>query len=438
VSAPTATDNCVGSITGTTGDPLVYTVQGTYTITWSYDDGNGNTSTQNQTVIVDDLTAPVWTLCPSNISVVNDLGDCTGGTIFWTAPTVSDNCDASPNVTLPTWSSGDFFPLGITTVSYSVVDVSGNTGTCSFTVEVTILDADNDGTCDELDCNDSDPNLTVPGASCDDGNAATLNDVVTPSCTCEGTPFLDLSVIALLDGPYNEASDLMTDVLRSSNLLPSAQPYNSAPFGYAGTETVAPAVLAVTGNQAIVDWVLIELRDKVNPSVIVARRAALVQRDGDIVDVNGVTPVRFLNLLTNDYHVAVRHRNHLATMTSNPVTLSALPVTVDFTNTGFANYGTTPANALTAQRTRDGKRLLWSGNLRHDNVVKYAGSGNDRDPILLAIGGLVPTNVVSNVYDRLDLNLDGQISYAGAGNDRDPILVNLNSNVLGQRFQQLP
>ncbi len=48
-TAPTATDNCEGSITGTTTDPLTYTAQGTYTIHWTYDDGNGNTSTQTQT-----------------------------------------------------------------------------------------------------------------------------------------------------------------------------------------------------------------------------------------------------------------------------------------------------------------------------------------------------------------------------------------------------
>ncbi len=49
---PTATDNCAGTITGTTTNPLVYDLAGTYTIVWNYDDGNGNKSTQNQTVIV--------------------------------------------------------------------------------------------------------------------------------------------------------------------------------------------------------------------------------------------------------------------------------------------------------------------------------------------------------------------------------------------------
>jgi hypothetical protein len=58
-TSPTATDNCVGVVTGTTLDPLYYGTQGTYIVTWTFDDGNGNVVTQNQTVIVDDITPPV-------------------------------------------------------------------------------------------------------------------------------------------------------------------------------------------------------------------------------------------------------------------------------------------------------------------------------------------------------------------------------------------
>jgi hypothetical protein len=54
-SAPTATDNCSGTITGTTTDPLKYTAQGTYTVTWQYVDQSQNATTQTQTVIVKDV-----------------------------------------------------------------------------------------------------------------------------------------------------------------------------------------------------------------------------------------------------------------------------------------------------------------------------------------------------------------------------------------------
>ncbi len=58
VSTPTATDNCAGFVQATTSDPTTYTEQGTYTITWTYEDGNGNSLEQVQTVIVNDKTPP--------------------------------------------------------------------------------------------------------------------------------------------------------------------------------------------------------------------------------------------------------------------------------------------------------------------------------------------------------------------------------------------
>ena len=50
--APTATDSCAGTVVGTTSDPLTYSEQGTFFVNWTFDDGNGNSSTQTQTVIV--------------------------------------------------------------------------------------------------------------------------------------------------------------------------------------------------------------------------------------------------------------------------------------------------------------------------------------------------------------------------------------------------
>src|SRR5690606_8841876 len=110
-------------------------------------------------------------------------------------------------------------------------------------------------------------------------------------------------------GPYVNADDLMSDGLRTS-LMPSAQPYNTAPWNYNGTETMSNAVRNVTGANAIVDWVLIELRDANAPATILHTRAALLQRDGNIVDIDGVNPVTFLGTAAGDYYVAVRHRNH--------------------------------------------------------------------------------------------------------------------------------
>ena len=56
LTAPTATDNCAGIVTGATTDPLSYSKAGTYTVHWTFDDGNGNVTTADQKVIVNGLT----------------------------------------------------------------------------------------------------------------------------------------------------------------------------------------------------------------------------------------------------------------------------------------------------------------------------------------------------------------------------------------------
>jgi hypothetical protein len=70
--------------------------------------------------------------------------------------------------------------------------------------------------------------------------------------------------------------------------------------------------------------------------------------------------------------------------------------------------------------------------------LKYAGADNDRDPILVAVGGIVPTHTLTG-YDVADVNLDGVVKYTGALNDRDIILVNVGgSTPYAVRAEQLP
>jgi hypothetical protein len=143
----------------------------------------------------------------------------------------------------------------------------------------------------------------------------------------------------------------------------------------------------------------------------------LVQRDGDVVGVDGVSPVSLI-ALPGSYYVAVRHRNHLGCMTASALALSATTTSIDFRAGTTATYGTN------ARKTIGTRRVLWTGNANHDNLLKYTGPSNDRDLLLLAIGGTVPTNTV-NGYRLEDLNLNGQVKYTGTSNDRDLILVNI-------------
>lgn len=83
---PTATDNCAGAIIATTTDPLAYSVPGTYTIHWNYNDGNGNITTQNQNVTVNTVQTPtsnaIQTFCATNNPRISDL-QITGQNIKW-------------------------------------------------------------------------------------------------------------------------------------------------------------------------------------------------------------------------------------------------------------------------------------------------------------------------------------------------------------------
>ncbi|MDH6254045.1 gliding motility-associated-like protein [Chryseobacterium sp. H1D6B] len=84
---PIATDNCAGIITATTTDPLSYSTGGTYVIHWIYNDGNGNTFTQNQNVIVTAPAAPsaanpAQTFCASTHPKISEI-QMTGQNIKW-------------------------------------------------------------------------------------------------------------------------------------------------------------------------------------------------------------------------------------------------------------------------------------------------------------------------------------------------------------------
>ena len=265
----------------------------------------------------------------------------------------------------------------------------------------------------------------------------TTNDVVAESArvmvTATAHQGVSANVKVLLDGPYDPIGGLMADGLRANALIPSSEPFTSLGFTHAadgGGETANAAFLQTTGSNAPVDWVLLELRNPANPSQIVATRSALVTRSGNVVSGSGGT-VRFA-MLDGNFHLAVRHRNHHGCMTATPIALSEGVTNVDFTLPATTTYGTDARKAVGAVST------LWSGNVQRDVWLKYVGEQNDRDPILAAIGGAVPTNTASG-YLPTDVNLDGQVKYVGEGNDRDPILSNIGGAVpTNVRAEQLP
>ncbi|MCK6621380.1 MAG: hypothetical protein HUU32_13910 [Calditrichaceae bacterium] len=141
----------------------------------------------------------------------------------------------------------------------------------------------------------------------------------------------DLKVF--LEGPYSGGS--MSTTLNTGDYLPLEQPFNTAPWNYAGTESVAgiPA--------GVVDWVLVQIRS--DETTEQATRAAFLKSDGMIVDLNGTSPITF-DVPDNNYYMVIYHRNHLAIMSAAQVGLNeaSTEAPYDFTTGQAQAYGTNP------------------------------------------------------------------------------------------------
>ena len=135
---PVAFDNCDTSvlvIIATGGpEPNDTFPAGTTTVTYFGTDDFDNVSSCSFTITVIDNVAPMLT-CPDSIVLVAAQDTC-GAFADWGAVTANDACDG---VITPTsdFQSGDFFPAGTTSVTYTATDASGNTSECSFAVTVT-------------------------------------------------------------------------------------------------------------------------------------------------------------------------------------------------------------------------------------------------------------------------------------------------------------
>jgi|GEM_PF-4434264 len=79
-------------------------------------------------------------------------------------------------------------------------------------------------------------------------------------------------------------------------------------------------------------------------------------------------------------------------MTNAAVALSGTAAAVDFRTAATATQGTN------ARKTIGSATVLWAGNCRPDNTIAYTGQLNDRDPILVVIGGSVATATVMGYY----------------------------------------
>jgi hypothetical protein len=283
----------------------------------------------------------------------------------------------------------------------------------------------------------SNPNININHTSGEIVGTTINNSEITLTQGFQQTAqILNIEPKVFLQGAlFGSTNNLMRDDLRVGNYLPTISPYDNK-------IKVLNNAFLTSGNNAIVDWVNIELKN-VNNRVI-AKKSALIQKDGDIVSSNGVSPLQFTTQNSN-YYLVIKHRNHFGIRSLNPITFNENSFTVDFTNTSTLAYGNFPLAQI-----NNNTYALWAGNADGNNRIRYQGSSNDpnyiKDKILSH-----PNNSTNNSlffyqdYDNADINMDGRIRYQGSQNDtnfiKDIILShpeNLTNNSLFFFLMQIP
>jgi hypothetical protein len=273
--------------------------------------------------------------------------------------------------------------------------------------------------------------------------------------------FILFDTKVLLQGAYNAGTGLMNDLLRTSvayvpgtlpasNLLPTSDPYsqnaqysanaNFARVANTPTETASGAAFndQVIAADNIVDWIFLELRNAATPSVVAQTRSALVQRDGDVVDIDGISPIYFKNVDAGNYVISVKHRNHLAlsmNVANYTQPLGLIKNTqFDFSTTASTNVlGTANVNYFNGSS----KNMLYAGNVNGNTNVRYQGSANDKAALLSDLG----SNEISVItgYLRGDINMNRTVRYQGSANDRAYLLATILGNgELVVKTQQTP
>ncbi|MBK8622860.1 MAG: Ig-like domain-containing protein [Saprospiraceae bacterium] len=279
---------------------------------------------------------------------------------------------------------------------------------------------------------------------------ATIHILVVDNMKLRIRAYLEGALMENKDALSSSGRPLMRDDLRNnkftnSNLIPSIDPYSN-PVGFIDIRHhfnhVGPsnntslttiqnpsAVFAVTGENAIVDWVFIELRSKQDYGVVLATRSALIQRDGDVVDLDGISFVEFPGLKVDSCYVVLKHRNHLGVM-SLKIATSDL---VDFTSpsTPVFDYGTSRNDGYNytglAQKADValGYMSLWAGDFDGSGKIKFVNPDDDQNFLFIEVL-FYPTNTdyVANYnfvhgYLQGDYDLNGKSKYDNPDDDKN-------------------
>merc|ERR1711862_91519 len=129
--------------------------------------------------------------------------------------------------------------------------------------------------------------------------------------------------------------------------------------------------------------------------------------------------------MPGNYHLVIRHRNHLGIMSANTIMLGMLTAAPDFTTSGNSTFG-----VLAQMELPDGTQLMWAGDINSDQRITLVGADNDLEKLNLDMinapgNNQSSTNFIMDGYFICDTDMDGTAIYQGPGNDAVPIVLNV-------------
>ncbi|MCD4734639.1 MAG: cytochrome c family protein [Bacteroidales bacterium] len=223
---------------------------------------------------------------------------------------------------------------------------------------------------------------------------STPEPMVTATWSGPPVQFLALDLKANLEGPFNGTE--MNTILNTSGYIPLSQPYNTTPWNYTGTEAVA----SIPGPD-VVDWILVELRDTTSAALasgqtIIATKAALLLKDGSIVETDGQSILQFTNINVNySLFVVLWHRNAIGIMSAFPLVETGGVYSYDFTDDATKVYGGSNAHKELAPG-------VWGMIAADGNADNQINNGDKIDVWSPQAGG--------GGYIAGDFNLDGEVN----------------------------
>ncbi len=318
--------------------------------------------------------------------------------------------------------------------------------------------------------------------TCDDNESpvcaqATVHIFVLKDLSIAIRVYLEGSIINNNNAKSPDNRHLMRDNLRMSpftgqSFIPVLDPYSYATefiniaskFTKVGAGTLSKfhaiedptSVLGVTGQNAIVDWVFVELRSKNDNTQIVASRSGLLQRDGDVVDTDGFSPLAFPRVAPDSFYVVIRHRNHLGAMSmvissKNLIDFTMLQTPIyslGFVQTSGLNY----SGYSMKENQLLGYRALWAGNFDADNKLKFVNPNDDQNILFFDVL-VYPNNSNSSSnynfgigYLQGDFDMNSKAKYDNPNDDKNLLfsqllLFPLNTSILSNYnyfIQQVP